>query len=273
MLHFAVGGVPLSTPSPGGTINGLKHAHSLGITAMEMEWVQRVPVNVDHMREIRSTADALGMYLTVHAPYYINLNAQNEKLAASKRRIIDALSMAEIAGAHSVCVHAAFYQGEDPTITNDRVRKATEEILSQKWKLFPHVNLAYETMGKPSQFGTLEEVLKMSREFGLYPTLDPAHLHARSNGKINSMIEFEQMFDLYVEYLGKDSLKQMHIHYSGIEYSAKGERKHLPLLESDARWKDFLTVLRKRKIGGSVVCESPILEEDTLLLQRQFEEK
>lgn len=238
---------------------------------MEMEWVQRVPVQPERMAEIRKTAERLGMYLTVHAPYYINLNAQDEKLAASKKRIIDALSMAEIAGAHSVCVHPAFYQGTDPTIVYERVCTATEEILKHKKKLFPNVNLAYETMGKKAQFGTLEEVLKVSREFGLYPTLDPAHLHARYNGAINSTKEFEEMFDTYVEYLGKESLKQMHIHYSGIEYTEKGERKHLPLRKSDARWKEFLAVLKKRKIGGTVVCESPILEEDTVLLLRTFE--
>lgn len=271
MLHFAVAGVPLSTPGSGGTVKGLVHAHSLGITAMEMEWVQQVPKNSERMAEIRETAEKYHMYLTVHAPYFINLNAkEKEKLEASKKRILDALSMAELCGAHSVCVHPAFYLGMDPSDAYENVRKATADIMQKKEKLFPHVNLGFETMGKPTQFGTLEEVLKLSKEFGIYPTVDPAHMHARSNGAWNSKEEWNDMFDMYVHYLGKKSLQSVHMHYSGIEYTEKGERKHLPLQESDAKWKDFLSVLKVRGVSGTVVCESPLLEQDTLLMQKEF---
>ena len=271
MLHFAVAGVPYSTPKPGGTVEGLKHAHSLGITAMELEWVQRVPENPERMLEIRETSEKLGMYLTCHAPYYINLNSpEKEKLAASKKRILLALSMGEIAGLHSVCVHPAFYLGMDPKVAFENVRLAVDDIMKNKQKLFPHVNLALETMGKPTQFGTLEEVLRISKEFEIYPTVDPAHMHARTNGLINSTEEWNEMFDLYESYLGKNSLKHVHMHYSGIAYGPKGEKKHLPLEESDARWKDFLAVLKKRKIEGVVVCESPLLEEDTVRMREEY---
>lgn len=271
MLHFAVAGVPLSTPGSGGTVKGLRHAHSLGISAMELEWVQRVPLNPERMVEIRETAEELQMYLTVHAPYYINLNSQDKlKLDASIKRILDALSMAELCGAKSVCVHPAFYQGMDPEEAFKNVRAATATIMSKKEKFFPHVNLGFETMGKGTQFGTLEEVLKLSMEFGIYPTVDPAHMHARTNGAWNTAKEWNTMFDLYVKYLGKKSLKNVHMHFSGIAYGPKGEKHHVPLQESDARWKEFLKVLKKREIEGVVVCESPLLEKDTLLLQGTY---
>ena len=250
---------------------GLKHARNLGISAMEIEWVQQVPKSPDRMKEIRKTAKEFDMYLTIHAPYFINLNAKEKaKLEASKKRILDALSMAELCGAHSVCVHPAFYLGMDPSVVYKNVRKATSEIMKKKEKYFPHVNLAYETMGKPTQFGSLEEVLKLSKEFAIYPTVDPAHMHARTNGGWNSKKEWDKMFDLYEKYLGKKSLKSVHMHFSGIEYTEKGERKHLPLKQSDAKWKDFLRVLKERKVEGTVVCESPLLEKDTLLMQREF---
>ncbi len=271
MLHFAVAGVPTSTPSPGGTVEGLRHARKLGIGAMELEWVQRVPVNPERMAAIRKTATECKMYLTAHAPYYVNLNSPDPlKLAASKKRIIDALSMGQLAGIKSVCVHPAFYLGMEPAIALENVRRATDDILKHKKKLFPDVNLAYETMGKPTQFGTLEEVLIVSKEFGLYPTVDPAHLHARYNGAINTTAEWNEMFDTYQTYLGKASLQTMHMHFSGIAYGLKGEKHHLPLRESDARWQDFIKVLKKRKIGGTVVCESPLLEKDTLLMQKTY---
>lgn len=271
MLRFAVAGAPLSTPKPGGTIEGIKRARKIGIAAMEIEWVQNVPTkDPNRMVEIRRLSEDLDVTLTVHAPYYVNLNSPDTvTLAASKKRILDALTMGEIAGVSSVCVHAAFNMGQPPPKVYDNVRRAMDDILKHK-KLFHHVNLGLETMGKPTQFGTLEEVLKISREFDQYPVIDPAHLHARYNGAMNSTEEWHDMFDLYEKYLGKKSLKTMHMHYSGIAYGPKGEKHHLPLKESDARWKEFLQVLKDRGIGGTLVCESPLLEEDTLLLQRTF---
>lgn len=271
MLHFAVAGVPYSTPGKGGTLEGLDHAAKLGITAMEMEWVQRVPKNEEHIVAIHAKGKELDMYLTVHAPYFVNLNAlEEEKLEASKIRILDAMEMGQLAGAHSVCVHPAFYLKMDPEEVFDNVYRATDDIMKRAQKKGLTINLGFETMGKGTQFGSLEEVLKLSKEFGIYPTIDPAHMHARTNGEWNTTEEWNTMFDQYEEYLGSQSLKSVHMHYSGIEYTEKGERKHLPLQKSDARWKDFVQVLKNRKIEGTVVCESPIQEDDTLLLQKTF---
>jgi deoxyribonuclease-4 len=272
VLRFAVAGAPLSTPNPGGSLLGLKRAHELGIQAMELEWVQSVPVNPARMLEIRELAEKLDITLTVHAPYYINLNSpEKPKLMASIKRILDALAMSELAGVRSVCVHAAFNLGLEPDTVYKNVSKAVEMVMEKKAKLFPHVNLALESMGKQTQFGTLDEVLRISKDFGLYPCIDPAHLHARANGKMNTKDEWNDMIDQYEKILGKKSLNYVHFHYSGIAYGEKGEKHHLPLEESDANWKDFLKVLKDRKLGGTVVCESPAMEMDTLLLKQTFE--
>ena len=271
MLHFAVAGSPTSTPNPGGTVEGLKEAHRLGITAMEIEWVQNVPVAPKRMEEIRSEAEKLNVALTVHAPYFVNLNSpEKPKLAASKQRVLKALAMAELAGARSVCVHAAFNLKMPPEMVYGNVRGDVAEIMEKKEKTFSQVNLALETMGKHSQFGTLEEVLLISKEFGIYPCVDFAHLHARYGGKLNSKVEWEAMLDQYEEALGKESLKEMHIHYSGINYGPAGERNHLRLEESDANWKDFLKVLKKRSVSGVLVCESPGQEKDTVLMKKYY---
>ncbi|MDP7069457.1 MAG: TIM barrel protein, partial [Candidatus Peribacteraceae bacterium] len=183
---------------------------------------------------------------------------------------LDAMEMGQLAGAHSVCVHPAFYLKMDPEEVYDNVYRATDDIMKRAHKKGLTINLGFETMGKVTQFGSLEEVLKLSKEFGIYPTIDPAHMHARTNGEWNTPAEWNEMFDLYEKYLGKNSLKSVHMHYSGIEYTEKGERKHLPLKESDAQWKDFIKVLKDRKIEGTVVCESPIQEDDTILMQKTY---
>ncbi len=270
-LYIATPGVPLSAPKGSGTIEGIEYAQSLGIEAMEMEWVQSTPKNPDHVAEVAEMAKKCGFALTVHGSYFINLCADDpEKLEASKQRIIGALSMAQIAGAVSVCVHPAFYQGKTSEVALECVRRATDDILKFKQKLFPDVNLAYETMGKQTQFGTLEEVLTVSKEFDLYPCVDISHMHARANGGMNSEAEWKQMLDTYEEYLGKDALKTVHFHLSGILYSEKGERKHLPMDEAEFKWRDYMQMLKKRKVGGVLVCESPLMEKDTLLIQEYY---
>jgi len=239
---------------------------------MELEWVQAVPKNVEHVETIGEKARSLGITLTIHAPYYVNLNSKDASIiTASKKRILAALTMGQICGAKSVCVHPAFYGGDEPGEAYAKVQSATEEIMKQKRKLFPDVNLAYETMGKPSQFGTLEEVLKLSKEFDIYPCVDSAHMHARSNGQWNSAKEWEEIFDIYEKYLGKKSLRNMHMHFSGIAYGPKGEKHHLPIRESDAKWKEFLSVLKRKELGGVLVIESPVQEEDVLFLKKGYQ--
>ena len=158
----------------------------------------------------------------------------------------------------------------DPEEVYDNVYRATDDIMKRAHKKGLTINLGFETMGKGTQFGSLEEVLKLSKEFGIYPTIDPAHMHARTNGEWNTTEEWNAMFDMYEKYLGKKSLKSVHMHYSGIEYTEKGERRHLPLQKSDAQWKDFIKVLKDRGIEGTVVCESPIQEDDTKLMQKTY---
>lgn len=240
---------------------------------MEIEWVQSVPKNAEHVAAVGKLARDLDITLTVHAPYFINLNSDDEsKRSASRIRILDALSMAELCGAVSVCVHAAFNGGNNSAHVTESVRFSTDAILTKKSSLFPHVNLAYETMGKQSQWGTLDETLEICKEFDLYPCVDVAHMHARSNGTVDSSEAFNAIFDRYQEVLGSASLQRMHLHYSGIAYGDKGEKHHLTFAESGMQWQAFLTVLKERAIGGVLVCESPAMEDDTLLLQATFEQ-
>ncbi len=271
MLRIACPGAPKSTPKPGGTLAGLARAHALGIKAMEIEWVQSVPKNAEHVAHLGRVAKELDIALTVHAPYFVNLNSDDKaKLAASEKRILDALTMAQVCGAVSVCVHAAFNGGKDSRDVTENVRRSTDRMLRKKSKLFPDVNLAYETMGKHAQWGTLDEVLEISNEFDIYPCIDAAHMHARTNGAVNTEKEFDELFDRYAKILVKQSLRHMHLHYSGIHYGPNGEKHHLPIEASDANWKGFLRVLKRRAIGGILVNESPVMEDDTILLQKAY---
>ena len=127
-----------------------------------------------------------------------------------------------------------------------------------------------EVMGKPSQFGTIEEVLNLSIKLeGVAPCIDFAHWHARS-GRFNSYPEFTSILQEVEERLGRAALDNMHIHASGIAYGKKGETKHLNLKESDFQYAELLQALKDYDAKGMVVCESPNLEEDALLLQETY---
>jgi deoxyribonuclease-4 len=128
-------------------------------------------------------------------------------------------------------------------------------------------------MGKIAMLGSLEDTLIMSREIeGILPCLDFAHLHARAgNGSINTEAEFLEILNTYAAYLGEPALHNLHIHLSGIEYTLKGERNHLPIKESDINIADLFSALHKRNCSGRILCESPILEEDALYLKELWQ--
>jgi len=169
-------------------------------------------------------------------------------------------------------LHAAFYQKSSKQDTYKRVSKALKELTGQfRDEGIPAV-LRPETMGKRTQFGTLEEVLALSTEIeGVMPCLDFSHMHARE-GKENSYSEFMAILSKVEETLGKEGLSNMHMHISGIKYDKNGEKKHLTLKESDFNYPELLRAIKEFKIGGLVICESPILEEDALLLRRIYSE-
>jgi deoxyribonuclease-4 len=122
--------------------------------------------------------------------------------------------------------------------------------------------------------GSLEDTLRMSQAIsGVEPCLDFAHLHARAgDGSMNTKGEWLKALDDYAQSLGIDALQRLHIHMSGIEYSAKGERKHLALADSDFDLKALFSALAERGCKGRILCESPEMENDALYMQQQWRE-
>ncbi len=272
-LIFGTAGVPLSTPKPPSSEKGIKRIKELGLGCMELEFVQRVSMGEETARAVKETASSLGVILSVHAPYYINLNSpEKEKLEASKSRLLAAARVGWLCGARNIVFHPAFYHGNDPKEVAKRVRDQILELVEILRAEGVEVVLRPETTGKPSQFGSLEEIIALSKEIpNVAPCVDFAHLHARSGGKLNSYEEFTSILKLIKDELGPEALADMHIHVSGIEYTKQGEREHLNLVESDLRYEELLRALLDYGVKGLVICESPNLEEDALLLQRTWE--
>jgi len=269
-LLFGTGGTPHSAKSSS-TIDGIERIAELGLGCMELEFVYGVRMGEASAILVKEAAIKAGVKLSAHGPYFVNLNARElEKTRASQERILQTARIASICGAESITFHAAFYLGDPPEKTYDTVKKYLKEIMERLERENNRVWIRPEIMGKSSQFGTIEEILHLSSELeGVAPCLDFAHWHAR-DGKSNSYQEFASVLEQVEQRLGRVALDNMHIHVSGIYYGKKGELKHLNLKESDFQYAELLKALRDYDAGGIVICESPNLEEDALLLQATY---
>lgn len=270
-LLFGTAGVPLSTKVRS-TAEGVKRVRELQLDAMEVEFVQGVRMGEEKAKKVSEVAIEENIALSCHGPYWINFNSREpEKVVASAERLLHSARISKILGVRSVVFHPAFYHNDEPQIVLERT---AHELLKVRETLNGEGNdviLRPETTGKPSQLGTLQEVLTLSQVVpGVLPCIDISHLHARSNGRINSYDEFCKVLEVAAETLGDRWVKNAHFHVSGIDYGMKGEKKHLILLESDLRYTELLKAFHTLGVEGIVICESPNLEEDALILKTTY---
>ncbi|MFC1957470.1 TIM barrel protein, partial [Chloroflexota bacterium] len=267
---FGTAGTPHSA-SARTTVDGIKRVAELGLGCMEIEFVQGVRMGETSAGQVAEVAAREGIKLSAHAPYFMNFNAHEpEKIRASQERLLQTARIASLCGARSVVFHAAFYLGDPPEKAYSTVKKYLEEVIDQLKRENNRLCIRPELMGKPSQFGTLDEILRLCTELeGLAPCIDFAHWHART-GAYNSYREFTAILSQINDWLGRAALDDMHIHFSGIRYGAKGERNHLNLVESDLNYIELLRALKDYEVKGLVICESPNLEDDALLLQETY---
>ena len=270
-LLFGTAGIPLST-QPQTIIDGIRRVAELGLDCMELEFVQGVYLDEAAADEVAEAAQNYGVRLSAHAPYYLNFNAhETKKLKASQGYILKTARIASICNAHSVVFHAGFYLGDPAESTYQTIYKHLAEVAGKLKEDDIRLLLRPEVSGKPSQFGSLEEILRLCGDLeGAAPCIDFAHWHARS-GENNSYEAFAAALVQVADRLGGSALQDMHLHISGIEYGARGERRHLELEHSDLNYIELMKALKNYAVGGTVICESPIREEDALRLKQIYD--
>lgn len=267
-LLFGTAGVPDSTPQTS-SLAAVAEVRRLGLDALEVEFVRGVKMGADAARELRAMAESLNVVLSVHAPFYINLNsAEAGKRLQSQDHLLRSARAAREMGARCVVFHAGYYHFNTPEETFAAVKRELAQVLSILKSERSPVRLRIETMGKASQFGSLDEVLTLCQELPeLAPCLDFSHLFARDNGKANSYLDFLRVLRKVEKRLGHEALKDIHIHLSGIEYNQKGEVRHLNLPETGYRYDEWIQAVRDLRLEGVVICESPAREDDARMLK------
>ena len=274
-FRFGTVGSPLSTPpKPGGSVGSVLHSAELGLTALELGWVRAVRVTPETCAAIQATAQAQDVLISVHAPYFINLNANDEEWPKSRQRLMDAAHFGHLAGATDIVFHPGSYFERPPEevlpLAIERLGGCVEELREAG----NPVNLRPETMGKSAMLGSLADTLHMSQSIlGVAPCVDFAHLHARpGDGSMNTYDEWSRTLKTYGEALGEAALKNLHVHLSGIEYGLKGEREHLPLQESDLDLRGLFRALLVFGCQGRLLCESPAMEDDAVYMRQVWSE-
>ncbi len=225
-------------------VSNLQGFAKKGIRACEIAFTYGAYIKEQDAPEIKNAAQDLDINLSIHAPYWINLNSDDKKkLEMSKHRILDSCRIGDKLGAKYVVFHPGYY-GKDKDETFDNIKSAVieikERISSEGWQC----DAIPETMGKVNVFGSIDEILKLVKETKCFFCIDFAHLTARSNGKMG----YKEMYERVAGF------KNLHCHFSGIVYGDKGEKHHK--ITSAEEWKALLSVLPKAK-DITIINESP----------------
>ena len=269
-LNFITAGMPIRT-GKGSYPQAFDVLKEMNLDGMELELVHGVRMSDDNRIFVKEMAK--NFVITAHGPFYINLNSkEEEKIEASVQRIIDTAAVAAQAGAFSITYHAAFYMGGDKETVFEQVKTQTKRIIdileNEKIKVW----VRPETTGKATQWGDIDEIINLSKEFEqVLPCVDFSHLHARSAGEYNTYDEFSKVLEKMGNNIGQYALENFHGHLAGIEYTAKGEKQHLNLENSDMNYKDLIKVMKEFGVKGALVCESPNIEDDCKLLKNYYE--
>jgi deoxyribonuclease-4 len=258
-------GVPIISKDRS-SLGGLRTVKEIGLNAMEIEFVRGVKMEPKLAEEVGEVVKELGVSLSVHSPYYINLNSQKKQIIeASKKMIFDSADRAERMGAGAVAIHSAYYSGFSPEQTYEKTKEGLSKVLDKmKSAGIKNVKLGIETMGRSSQFGSLEECIKLAKEIDVIPYIDWSHLFVRGKGKID--------YGKILDALEQLKLKHIYSHFQNVEKNKKGEYVdiHKPLDHSPP-FEPLAKEILKRKVDITIISESPIIEQDSLKMKMIFE--
>ncbi|MFH1364993.1 MAG: TIM barrel protein [archaeon] len=234
-------------------IHNLEEYFKMGIRVCEIAFTYGVYINnKKDALEIGEKARKLGISLSIHAPYWINLNSEyKEKIEKSKQRILKCCEVGTYLGAKKVVFHPGYYGKKSKEETYENIKKEIMEMQEErKEKKYPP-ELAPETTGKINVFGSVEEIKNLTKDTGCSFCIDFAHILAREKD-----YKFEEVFETFKNF------KEIHIHFSGIAYGEKGEKNHIGTEEKDII--KLIEHLPKNK-DITIINESPSPVKDSII--------
>jgi deoxyribonuclease-4 len=253
MIKFGVAGIPLSCKWRS-LKEGVTFVKQLNLDAMEIRMFKDLGLEEEDLQEVGETARFHGIQLSAHAPSYIDFGEDERE--ASIEKVESCGQASALLGVDILVLHAGFYT--DESSISDSI-EALKEISSFFVENSIDVKLGIETMGRKDIVGSLDDVVKICKSVKRsVPVLDFAHIHARTNGGLQSVESFEDVF----KKVSSIRVKEQYIHFSGVYFDESGERYHLPIKKDMPKFEHLAQVLLKHDYNARIICESPVLEHD-----------
>ncbi len=279
MIYFGPSGNSESFYNEGHhtTLEAPKWLKEKGLNAFEYSFGRGINLSLDAAEKLGEEMAKEGICPSVHAPYYINLaNPDGEKRKASLNYILESAIRAHHLRADRVVVHigSPMKMPRQEALSNCREGILAALLMLEEHRL-SHIHLCPETMGKKGQIGNLEETLDFCRmDERLIPCLDFAHIHALDQGRLGSTADFEKVLNTAESILGLDRMRNMHVHFSTIEYTAAGEKRHRTFADREygPRFHHLAPLLKERGYQPHILCECRgTMAEDALEMKKIWE--
>jgi len=266
-VRFGPAGRPINYS--GNAKDACSYIKAEGLEAYEYQATYGVKISQQSAMELKKNSETEDVLVSMHAPYYINLSSNKEDVVErSIKRLVQSAKASEWMGAYRTVFHPGFYTSFTSEEAMKRCKEAINNIMEELEGFgVKEFCFAPETTGKRSQLGNLDEIIEICRSFDHFePTVDFAHIYARSRGKINNREDYRQIFMKLENELG---IKSLHSHFTHIEYTDSGERKHHIL--SDENYgppvKPFIEEIIECGWDITVICESPLIDQDALVMK------
>jgi len=244
-----------------------------GLDAFEyqaVQWGQKPQMKQADAEKLGEEARKNDVKLSLHGSYFVNLSGKKDVVEASKRRLIACATAADWMGAYVMVFHTGFYGRFEKDFAFKTCLDALKEVSAEMKSLGLKVKLGPETMGRKFQVGTIDEILTICQEVeGAQLVIDWGHLHALHQGTLKKTEDFRAIAEKVEQKLGTEALKGMHCHFSKIEFTAQGEKRH-HTLDEERYGPDFrmlAEVIADFQMHPTVICESPILDIDARKMQ------
>ena len=279
MIKFGPGGNSLSFYEEGhkSTIEAPKWLSERGLNIYEYECGQGVRISSETAKKFGDEAKKYGIEVSVHAPYFISLASVDEtKRENSINYILQTLKVASEMGGKKIVVHPGSCSKQDRReaflLACETMKKAVKAAYDNG---FSDMIICPETMGKINQIGTVDEIIEMCKlDDMLVPTVDFGHVNAREMGSLKSEADFEVIIKKMIDELGIDKVKNFHVHFSKIEYTKGGEKRHLTFDDNvyGPEFDPLAKVLKKYNLEPTIICESDgTMAEDAATMKRIYE--
>lgn len=244
-----------------------------GLDAYEYQAGNGLTASDATLAKIGEAARAHGIKMSLHTPYYISLSGvEPEKRLKSIDYIKKSLHAATLLGADTIVIHsgsaAKITRAEAMALARDTLERAIGEVGDTS------IRLGLETMGKINQLGTLDEVIELCKVSPKYhPVVDFGHLNARENGLFTDADSYRRIFDAIGSSLGDEYAQNLHCHFSKIEYTAAGEKKHLTFSDEvyGPSFEPLMEAIVKESLSPRIICESAgTMAEDALEMKKYY---